>query len=223
MPSKRDNIFFPAYVIGLLLIQAFLVAEYSTNNLMDVASVALHLVGMYGVIVGLVLRWRFRTLTDAVTSAHPAYFVTGNTALLVVMVSIMSHISKKGLNEPARYRPIRFCFSIFIMVLFLVYFIFHMLIVVPLAWIVYFFANVLIDLVLTSGLNQQYRLKKNLEMERMEAILQEDLDVEASNRKSEIVSIRDVFIQNRGQEATSFLVGIPSILIGVILKLVSVF
>lgn len=222
MPLSRYQAFALAYVVSLLVVQSVLVTWYAPGELINVASAAFQLVGVYAIIVGLMLRSRFGLVTEALTSAKPLEFVAGNSALLPLASSVILLVSKKNPMDRLKRRLIRALLSMLFLVVGSTVLLLHMLVIVPLAWVAYLFANVITDLVLTSGISIRHTVSGSLEVMRTESMLHEDEEPLVAKEESNTMTVREFFTENRGA-AVSFLVSVPSIGFGVILKLLAVF
>lgn len=202
------SVLITAILILLLIGEIAVLIYFNQHSWYKRISFILQIIGVYGIGIGFVqksdLLKSFKGIDD-MTSSNPVRFIRGNFVFLGIFSSLAA--VSLGLNRSQKKPMALGCFGQFLVIcmfpfLFL-YFVVHLILICPFAYIGYLFSSALVEAI-TGSLD----------------------DIEwgstSAGEKSKKMSVREIIASNP-TAAKSFLIGIPAVLLAFITKGIELF
>ena len=202
-----------AIIILILLLvlgaEIFLLAKFGRGKWNDKLGLALSVIGFYGISIGFIKKSAigktFSNLLEEMTSPNPILFMAGNFSFMGLFLNLVSLGFDKKRN-PQSSLPLG-CAGMFLLLLLfpfvLGYTIFHLLIIMPLAYLAYLISSAIIETICGAA--------GDIEMAQS-----------APGEADKKLSLKSIISSDR-EASKSFLIGVPSIVIAFLLKSISMF
>ncbi len=189
--------------------EIFILKKYGYGSTSNKTGLILSIIGFYSIAIGFIKRSTigktFSGLLEDMTSPNAALFIAGNLTFMGLFLNLISIGFDK--NRNANSSLWLGCFGSFLLLLILpliiIYVIFHLVIILPLAYISYVISSALIETICgASG---------DIEMTQS-----------AKGTKDEKLGLKNIINSDR-EASKSFLIGIPATVISFIVKIISIF
>lgn len=205
----RPNINYVASILVVLLMAApiAVVALAGDAGWSQRLDFVLQVLAVYGVGIGFVLKsdaLKGFPGIDDMTSPHPLRFVRGNAIFLGVMYSMISvALGARASGRPAALGVFGQAIVFGAFPLVFVYTVVHIVLIMPFAYLGYLFTSAFVESIAGSSTDEQWASA-------------------ADDKAIARLSVRSAIADNRSA-MKSFLIGVPSIVIGLVLKGVEFF
>lgn len=196
-------------IILLLLIgEVFLLMKYGQDTTLNKIGFLLQIIGFYGIGLGFVQRsdvLRDFSGIDEMTSPDPVRFIAGNFIFLSILSSLVSvgFSSNRSGNSSLSLGCLGQILSLLFLPILLIYFLFHLLVICPLAYIGYLLTSAVVESI--SGAADDVEYTSTIQ-----------------GKVEDKISIRKI-ISSNPSATKSFLIGVPATFLAFIAKIIGMF